>query len=109
MDQFSRKHTKARTLPKRNGIYKNRACGGSSGFRGRPSAEVLDSKIGAWGDFEWRTDAVDFPNMTADHASARKSNDFWTPIHKPHSTRAAAVAPTHIPLKLGGGTLASTI
>jgi len=36
-------------------------------FSGRPSAGVLDSKIGAWGDFEWRTDAVDFPNMTADH------------------------------------------
>jgi len=35
-------------------------------FAGRPSAGVLDSKIGAWGDFEWRTDAVGFPNMAAD-------------------------------------------
>ena len=35
-------------------------------FQGRPPAGVLDSKIGAWGDFEWRTDAVDFPNMAAD-------------------------------------------
>ena len=33
---------------------------------GCPSAGVLDSKIGAWGDFEWRTDAVAFPNMAAD-------------------------------------------
>ncbi|MCX5758692.1 MAG: hypothetical protein NTU83_09350, partial [Candidatus Hydrogenedentes bacterium] len=35
-------------------------------FAGRPSAGVLDSKIGAWGDFEWRTDGVGFPNMDAD-------------------------------------------
>jgi hypothetical protein len=35
-------------------------------FQGRPSAGVLDSKIGAWGDFEWRTDSVGFPNMEAD-------------------------------------------
>jgi hypothetical protein len=35
-------------------------------FQGRPAAGVLDSKIGAWGDFEWRTDSVGFPNMDAD-------------------------------------------
>ncbi len=35
-------------------------------FVGRPSAGLLDSKIGAWGDFEWRTDGVGFPNMAAD-------------------------------------------
>ena len=35
-------------------------------FAGRPSAGVLDSKIGAWGDFEWRTDGVGFPNRAAD-------------------------------------------
>jgi malectin (di-glucose binding ER protein) len=35
-------------------------------FAGRPPAGVLDSKIGAWGDFEWRTDGVGFPNMAAD-------------------------------------------
>lgn len=35
-------------------------------FAGRPSAGVLDSKIGAWGDFEWRTDSVGFPDMAAD-------------------------------------------
>lgn len=37
-------------------------------FAGRPSAGVLDSKIGAWGDFEWRTDGVGFPNMAADRS-----------------------------------------
>jgi hypothetical protein len=35
-------------------------------FVGRPPAGVLDSKIGAWGDFEWRTDGVGFPNIAAD-------------------------------------------
>jgi hypothetical protein len=35
-------------------------------FVGFPSAGVLDSKIGAWGDFEWRTDALHFPNMAAE-------------------------------------------
>ena len=35
-------------------------------FQGRPPAGVLDSKIGTWGDFEWRTDAVEFPNLAAD-------------------------------------------
>ncbi len=37
-------------------------------FQGRPSAGVLDSKIGAWGDFEWRTDSVGFANMAADRS-----------------------------------------
>jgi hypothetical protein len=27
-------------------------------FRGRPPAGVLDTKVGAWGNFQWRTDAV---------------------------------------------------
>jgi hypothetical protein len=36
-------------------------------FSGRPSAGLLAAKIGAWGDFEWRTDAVGFPDMAADH------------------------------------------
>ncbi len=35
-------------------------------FAGRPPAGVLDNKIGAWGDFEWRTDGVGFPDMGAD-------------------------------------------
>ncbi|MFA6244657.1 MAG: malectin domain-containing carbohydrate-binding protein, partial [Candidatus Hydrogenedentales bacterium] len=35
-------------------------------FAGRPSAGVLSSKIGAWGDFEWRTDGVGFPDLAAD-------------------------------------------
>jgi hypothetical protein len=35
-------------------------------FAGRPSPGVLAGKIGAWGDFEWRSDAVAFPDWAAD-------------------------------------------
>ena len=44
-------------------------------FAGRPSAGVMDTKVGSWGNFEWRSDAVDFseprigPGMAgSDHA-----------------------------------------
>jgi len=35
-------------------------------FAGRPTPGVMAGKVGAWGDFEWRTDAVDFPDFEAD-------------------------------------------
>lgn len=35
-------------------------------FTQRPSPGVMAAKVGAWGDFEWRSDAVDFPDWTAD-------------------------------------------
>lgn len=35
-------------------------------FAGRPSPGIMSSKVGAWGDFEWRSDAVGFPNWKAD-------------------------------------------
>lgn len=35
-------------------------------FARRPSPGVMAGKVGAWGDFEWRTDAVDFPDWAAD-------------------------------------------
>ncbi len=35
-------------------------------FAGRPTPGVMAGKVGAWGDFEWRTDAVDFPDWEAD-------------------------------------------
>ena len=35
-------------------------------FAGRPSSGVIAGKIGSWGDFEWRTDAVNFPDWNAD-------------------------------------------
>jgi len=35
-------------------------------FAGRPTPGVMAGKVGAWGDFEWRTDAVDFPDWAAD-------------------------------------------
>jgi len=35
-------------------------------FVGRPSFGILDTKVGAWGDFEWRTDGVKFPDWASD-------------------------------------------
>jgi hypothetical protein len=35
-------------------------------FAGRPTPGVMAGKVGAWGDFEWRTDGVDFPDFEAD-------------------------------------------
>jgi len=35
-------------------------------FTQRPSPGVMAAKVGAWGDFEWRSDAVSFPDWTAD-------------------------------------------
>jgi len=35
-------------------------------FAGRPSPGVMAGKVGAWGNFEWRTDAVGFPDWAAD-------------------------------------------
>ena len=35
-------------------------------FAGRPTPGIMAGKVGAWGDFEWRTDAVEFPNWAAD-------------------------------------------
>lgn len=47
-------------------------------FAGRPRAGLLDGKIGAWGDFEWRTDSVSFPDMNANrsfHADVKRFLD----------------------------------
>jgi len=35
-------------------------------FTQRPSPGVMAGKVGAWGDFEWRSDAVSFPDWAAD-------------------------------------------
>ena len=35
-------------------------------FAGRPSPGVMAGKVGSWGDFEWRSDAVQFPDWYAD-------------------------------------------
>jgi hypothetical protein len=35
-------------------------------FAGRPSPGVMASKVGSWGNFEWRSDAVQFPDWNAD-------------------------------------------
>lgn len=35
-------------------------------FTQRPSPGVMAAKVGAWGDFEWRSDAVSFPDWSAD-------------------------------------------
>jgi hypothetical protein len=35
-------------------------------FARRPSPGVMAGKVGSWGDFEWRTDAVSFPDWAAD-------------------------------------------
>ena len=45
---------------------------------------MLDGKIAAWGDFEWRTDAVNFPNMAADK-SFRQDVQRFLDAH-PHSS-----------------------
>ena len=37
-------------------------------FVGRPTVELLDSKVGSWGDFQWRTDAVNDFDMRSDRA-----------------------------------------
>lgn len=39
---------------------------------GRPSSGVMDNKIGSWGSFEWRTDAVSFPDWAADKDMRQK-------------------------------------
>ena len=35
-------------------------------FAGRPSPGVMAGKVGSWGDFEWRSDGVEFLNWNAD-------------------------------------------
>ncbi len=35
-------------------------------FVGRPSSGIMDTKVGSWGDFEWRTDGVNFPDWSSD-------------------------------------------
>ncbi len=35
-------------------------------FAGRPSAGVMDAKVGSWGNFEWRSDGLDFPSLASD-------------------------------------------
>ena len=35
-------------------------------FARRPSPGVMAGKVGSWGDFEWRSDAIDFPDWSAD-------------------------------------------
>ncbi len=35
-------------------------------FCGRPAPGIIAGKVGAWGDFEWRTDGVDLPDWAAD-------------------------------------------
>lgn len=35
-------------------------------FCGRPAPGIIAGKVGAWGEFEWRTDGVDLPDWVAD-------------------------------------------
>ena len=35
-------------------------------FGGWPSAGLMETKVGSWGNFEWRTDAIRFPNFASD-------------------------------------------
>ncbi|MHB8865277.1 MAG: malectin domain-containing carbohydrate-binding protein [Pirellulaceae bacterium] len=63
-------------------------------FAGRPSAGVLDSKIGAWGDFEWRTDGVAFPNMTADK-SFRAEVERFLDVHPASSFHTCSGGSTY--------------
>jgi hypothetical protein len=37
-------------------------------FQGRVPNGLLDGKVGAWGDFEWRTDGISFPDLAADNS-----------------------------------------
>ncbi len=53
-------------------------------FAGRPPAGVLDGHVAAWGDFEWRTDSVNFANMAADK-SFRQDVKRFLDAH-PHSS-----------------------
>ncbi len=43
---------------------------------GRPSAGLLDGKAGAWGDFQWRTDAMGDFDMRSDTAFRRQITRF---------------------------------
>lgn len=45
-------------------------------FARRPSSGVMTGKVGAWGNFEWRTDDVHFPDWAADRDMREKIRQF---------------------------------
>jgi len=53
-------------------------------FVGRPSSGVMDGKVGSWGDFEWRTDGVAFPDWASDRDFREKITHFLD--HHPRSS-----------------------
>jgi hypothetical protein len=60
-------------------------------FPGLPPTGVLDTKIGAWGDFEWRTDDLVFPNYDSDFSLRKQIKEFLT-AHPESSFHAASGA-----------------
>jgi hypothetical protein len=45
-------------------------------FQGRQSNGLLDTKVGAWGDFEWRTDGISCPDLAADRGFRGEIKNF---------------------------------
>lgn len=53
-------------------------------FAGRPSSGLMDSKVGAWGNFQWRTDGVGRFDRTGDRALREDLERFLD--HNPRSS-----------------------
>jgi hypothetical protein len=53
-------------------------------FAGRPSCGLIDNKVGAWGNFQWRTDGVGRCDWTADHTIRDATERFLK--HNPRSS-----------------------
>jgi len=47
-------------------------------FSGLPPAGLMDTKVGSWGDFEWRTDDVQFSDFAADSLFRKQVRGFLT-------------------------------
>ena len=47
-------------------------------FPGLPSAGLMDTKVGSWGDFEWRTDGLSLPNFASDAHFRQQVTEFLT-------------------------------
>ncbi len=53
-------------------------------FAGRPSDGLMDTKVGSWGDFQFRTDGVGRFDLPADQAYRNRIKNFLT--RNPHSS-----------------------
>jgi len=62
-------------------------------FPGDPTSGIMDTKVGSWGNFQWRTDALGF-NFNSDHAFREEVAGSCAAIRAAPGTRVRAEAPT---------------